>query len=139
MATISISTLDYYTINDFSFSTAWEIPHGSSKTLFFVITKSDNIDTRRFIPVLGTVVTLNFMRQRTVNNVTSGNTSAQTVSKIATLVDPRDSSLYQIQLSGAETSTIITGGVQLVLTTNGNTESYMIPYKVKKILSSAGC
>lgn len=135
----SISPLDFYTINDFSFSHSWNIQHGSTTTLYFLVTAEDSAGIRRYIPPVGTTVALNFMRQRSVNQITPGNTMAQTVNKIATMVDPRDSSLYQIQLSSAETSTIISGGVQLVLTNSGSTESYMIPYMVKKIMSSAGC
>ena len=135
----SISPLDFYTVNDFSFASSWQIQNGSTTSIYFIITAEDGAGVRRYIPPIGTVVALNFMRQRSVNQITPGSTLAQTVNKIATIVDPRDSSLYQIQLSSADTSTIISGGVQLVLTHNGAVESYMIPYMIKKIMSSAGC
>jgi hypothetical protein len=137
----SISPLDFYTVNDFTFTNSWSIQNGSTTVLYFILTSEDSTGVRRYIPPVGTSIILNFMRQRNINQITPGSTLAQTVSKTAVVVDPRDSSLYQIQLSSAETSTIISGGVQLVLSnpTTGSTETYMIDYKVKKIMSNAGC
>jgi hypothetical protein len=139
MATLSISTLDYFDLNNFSFTDSWQIPHGSKAVLYFMLTKADSIGTRRFIPPVGTVVKINFMRQRTVNQITPGGTQAQTVSKIATVVDVKDSSIFSFTLSSQETATIISGGVQLVLDTAGDVSSYSVPYVVKKTMTGAGC
>lgn len=139
MATIGISPLDYYTINSFAFSDSWQIPHGSAMQIYFILTQTDTLGTRRYIPTAGSVVTVNFMRQRTLNTITPGSTSAQTVSKTATILDPRDSSLYTIMLTADDTKAIITGGAQLQISVGGNISSYSVPYMVKKIRSNAGC
>ena len=67
MATIGISPLDYYTINSFAFSDSWQIPHGSAMQIYFILTQTDTLGTRRYIPTAGSVVTVNFMRQKLVN------------------------------------------------------------------------
>lgn len=143
MATLSISTLDYYNINSFSFTEGWQIPNNSAMTLYFMLTQTDSLGLRRFLPAVGATVQLNFLRQRSINQgapgVSPGGTNAQTVSKFATLIDPRDSSIYSIQITAADSAMIISGSVQLVITTAGNPVSYSVPYVVKKIQSSAGC
>jgi hypothetical protein len=143
MATLSFSTLDYYNINSFSFTEGWQVPNNSAITLYFMLTQSDSLGVRRFLPVAGSTVQLNFFRQRSINQgapgVSPGGTGAQTISKFAAIIDSRDSSVYSVQLTPADTSAIISGSVQLVITSNGSPLSYSVPYAVKKIQSSAGC
>lgn len=139
MATIGISPIDFYTVNSFAFVESWQIPHGSAMQVYFILTQTDTLGTRRYLPPAGSVISLNFMRQRTLNTVAPGTTNAQTINKIATIVDTRDSSLYTVSLTSDDTKTIISGGVQLSVSVGGNTSSYSVPYVVKKIRSNAGC
>ena len=139
MATLGFSPIDYYTVNSFAFVDSWQIPHGSALQVYFILTQTDTLGTRRYIPPVGAVITVNFMRQRSVNTITPGGTNAQTVTKTATIIDPRDSSLYTLSLTAEDTKTIISGGAVISVSVGGNVSSYSVPYVVKKIRSNAGC
>lgn len=130
-----IQPIEYYgNINDFTPVKNWDISSGSPATLYFILTKTDGLGTKRFIIDNSTTVNVLFLRSRPAK---SGET-AKTISKTATIVSQNDKSLFQINLSADDASNILSGSVQLVVTISGAQNKSSIPYVVKKSVSSPG-
>lgn len=130
-----IQPIEYYgNINDFSPVKSWEVAAGSPTVLYFILTKSDSLGTKRFIIDNSTTVNVLFLRSRPAK---SGET-AKTISKTATVLSQNDRSFFQINLSAEDTNNILSGSVQLVVTINGAQNKSSIPYVVKKSISSPG-
>lgn len=130
-----IQPIEYYgNINDFSPVKNWDISSGSPTTLYFILTKTDALGTKRFIVDNSTTVNVLFLRSRPAK---SGET-AKTISKTAISVSSNDKSLFQINLSADDASTILSGSVQLVVAIGGAQNKSSVPYIVKKNISSPG-
>jgi len=132
---LSLQPIEYFgNVNDFKPASAWEVVHNSTLRIYFVLTKVDSLGTRRYIPSTGTAVSLNFLRSRPA---TTGST-AQTIAKTAVALSSDDKSMYYVDLTAADSTAIISGGVQLVITTGSNAQNYNLPYLVKKIIATPG-
>lgn len=130
-----IQPIEYYgNVNDFTPIKSWNISSGGPTTLYFVLTKTDGLGTRRFIIDNSTTVNVLFLRSRPAK---SGET-AKTISKTAMIVSQNDKSLFQISLSADDASTVLSGSVQLVVTISGAQNKSSVPYIVKKSISSPG-
>lgn len=130
-----IQPIEYYgNINDFTPVKNWDISSGSPVTLYFVLTKTDGLGTRRFIIDNSTTVNVLFLRSRPAK---SGET-AKTISKTALAVSANDKSLFQINLSADDATNILSGSVQLAVTIGGAQNKSSVPYVVKKSISSPG-
>lgn len=131
----SIQPIEYFgNINDFTSVKSWDISSGSPSTLYFILTKTDGLGTRRFVTNNTTTVNVLFLRSRPAK---SGEL-AKTISKTAISVSPNDKSLFQINLSAEDAATILSGSVQLIVTVDGAQNKSSIPYVVKKSISSPG-
>lgn len=130
-----IQPIEYFgNINDFTPVKSWDVSSSSPATLYFVLTKTDGLGSRRFIVDNSTTVNVLFLRSRPAK---SGET-AKTISKTAVTVSPNDKSLFQINLSAEDASNILSGSVQLVVTISGTQNKSSVPYIVKKNISSPG-
>jgi hypothetical protein len=130
-----IQPIEYFgNINDFTIVKNWEISSGSPATIYFILTKTDGLGTKRFIVDNSTTVNVAFLRSRPAK---SGET-AKTISKTAMVVSQNDKSLFQINLSADDTTTILSGSVQLIVTISGTQNKSSVPYVVKKNISSPG-
>lgn len=135
MTTYTVQPLNYINENLFTEIPSWEIPHGQACALYFQLMITDALGTRRFLPPTSSQVRLQFISSRPP---TIGSASTN-ISKFATQVLPSsDKSLYQVTLMPTETSKIITGGVQLIVTINGSDMTFSLPYMVKKLRSDPG-
>ena len=135
MTTYSVQPLNYINENLFTEIPNWEIPHGQACTLYFQLMIDDALGTRRFLPPVSSQVKLQFISSRPP---TVGSASTN-ISKFAAQILPSaDKSLYQVVLMPTETSKIITGGVQLIVTINGSEMTFSQPYMVKKLRSEPG-
>ena len=130
-----IQPIEYYgNINDFTTVKSWDVSSGSPATLYFILTKTDGLGTKRFITDNSTTVNVLFLRSRPAK---SGE-SAKTISKTAVTVSPNDKSLFQINLSAEDATNILSGSVQLVVTISGVQNKSSVPYIIKKSISSPG-
>lgn len=130
-----IQPIEYFgNINDFAPVKSWDISSSSPAILYFVLTKTDGLGSRRFIIDNSTTVNVLFLRSRPAK---SGET-AKTISKTAVTVSPNDKSLFQINLSAEDATNILSGSVQLVVTISGAQNKSSVPYIVKKSISSPG-
>lgn len=125
--------LELYNANDFKPIAAWDIPNGVTTTLALMLTKTDALGTRRFIPPAGTLVQLQFVRARAATATSQAITLTKTCVVLA-----EDKSMYQVSLTADETKNIISGGLQLSLTISGVQTLINLPYLVKKTYSSPG-
>lgn len=125
----------YGNVNSLTPVKDWEIPAGSPITLYFILSITDALGTRRYIPPAGTSVQVSFMRSRpaTVNSTT------QTITKTALPTAPtEDKSIYQCLLTAEEASTVLSGTVQLIVTQAGSTYKTNIQYLVRKTIAAPG-
>lgn len=130
---LGITPLDFFSINDFKPVTSWEIANGAATTVYFTLTKTDSMGTRRFIPV-GSTVQLAFLRARAATI----NSTALTITKACVNVSPDDKSMFSCVLTLDDTTNIISGSAQLVVTTGASVQKVNVPYAVKKVQSAPG-
>lgn len=136
MATYGIQPLNYVSENMFSLIPNWEIVSGSVAQVHFQLLISDALGTRRCIPPQGTSVNLCFTRSR----APSIGSKATSIQKLAIQILPgSDRSFFQVDLTPADTSAILTGGVvlKLVLPVVGEV-SFSLPHMIKKAVSAPG-
>jgi hypothetical protein len=136
MATYGIQPINYVSENMFSVIPLWEIVNGSSAQIHFQLLISDALGTRRYCPPQGTSVNLCFTRSR----APSIGSKATTIQKLAIQILPgSDRSFFQVDLTSADTSAIITGGVVLKLVIPAVGEvSFNLPHLIRKAVSAPG-
>jgi hypothetical protein len=131
----SLQPIQYYSVNDFAPLEEWQIQNGVAAVIHFMLVKTDSLGTRRFVTPPGTTVQLAFMKSRPA---TLGGTS-QSVTKNATQSVPADDkSIYQVALTAEETQNVLSGSIQLIITSGGAASKYKIPYAVKKMHGEPG-
>lgn len=128
-----LAPIELFNVNDFKPIQTWEISNGTTTTVAFILTKTDSLGTRRFIPPAGSLVQLQFVRARAA----TATSQAVTLTKTGVVLAD-DKSIYQVSLSADDTKNIISGGIQLALTISGQQTLINIPYLVKKCYSSPG-
>lgn len=128
-----MTPIEMFNINDFQVVSSWTIPNGTPVSISMMLTKTDSLGTRRYIPPTGSTVQLLFLRARAA----TANSQALTITKTAT-VTPEDRSIYTISLTADDTRNIISGGVQLVITSGSTVNSVNVPYVIKKSYSAPG-
>lgn len=130
---LGMTPIEMFNINDFKAIQSWDIPNGTPASVAMMLTKTDSLGTRRYIPPTGSSVQLLFIRARAATS----NSQAVTITKTG-VASAEDRSMYTVSLTADDTRNIISGGVQLVITSGGVTNSINIPYVVKKSYSSPG-
>ena len=127
--------------NFFSQLVEWQIIGGNSANIWFQLQVSDAIGTRRWIPAPGASVSVEFLRARTLQvqgGVSSIPPTSQTFTKPATQL-PDDRSMWSVNLLPADTSKIVSGSVVFVITEGANVTTFIVPYMIKRTLTSPGC
>lgn len=133
--TYTLQPLNYVNENVFTFEPNWEILHGAPCKLHFQLVLVDALGARRYLPPAGTLVSVSFLRSRPP---TIGSNSVS-ISKNAIQILPNsDRSIYQIDLTSADTVQIISGGAKLSLNLGGVEVGFNLPHMVKKIVSLPG-
>jgi hypothetical protein len=130
---LGLQPIELFSANDFRQIDSWSIPSGTPKTIAFVLTKTDSLGTRRYIPATGSTVQLKVMRARAATS----NSQAETITKTC-VPRPEDKSMFEVSLTADDTKKMLSGGIQLVVTESGLVSSVNIPYVVKKVYSDPG-
>lgn len=128
-----IQPIELFSANDFRAIPYWDIPNGASKTISFILTKTDSLGTRRYIPAAGSTVQIKVMRARAATS----NSQAETITKTC-IPRPEDKSMFEVSLTVDDTKKMISGSVHLVLTEGGNVNSVNVPFLIKKSYSDPG-
>jgi len=122
------------TPNFFKQATEWQVTSGNTASLWFQLQTVDSLGIRRYIPATGAIVRVEFMRARS----TAVGQSAQTFQKTAAQ-DASDRSMFRIDVTAADTQSLISGTVKFLITEGANTSTAQQPYFIKKILTGPGC
>jgi hypothetical protein len=134
-ATYSLQPIEYTNVNLFVPVSSWLVSHNSPATLFFVLMMADGFGTRRFVPPAGTSVKLSFVKSRAP--VVGSN--ATLISRTAVALAPvEDKSLFKVDLTAADTATLITGGITLSVTVSGVEYTSNIPNIIVKNMNQPG-
>jgi hypothetical protein len=135
MASYSLQPVEYTNVNMFLPMSTWSLVHNSPATISFVLQITDGMGTRRFVPPVGTSVKLGFVKSR----APVVGSSSQIISKTAVQLAPtEDRSLYKVDLTAADTSVLITGGITLSITITGVEYVFNIPNIVVKNMNLPG-
>jgi len=126
----TIQPIDVKDVNTFVNIPTFTVINKACNCLFFVLQIQDGFGVRRFVPPVGTAVTLGFVKSRPAN----AQSSATVITKHATLPFVGDNSMMKVELIAEESTALITGG--LILTVGG--VAYAINNIVKKILGEPG-
>lgn len=129
----TVQPVEFYALNDFIPKKEWEVQN-SAVSLYFILQKTDQLGTRRFVPTAGSVLTVSFMRARAA----SVGSAPISVVKTATTVSADDKSFFKVDLSAAEAGNVISGTAMFTLTVSGTPTSFNVPYAVKKIMNGPG-
>lgn len=130
---LGLRPVEIFSINDFQVIEQWDIADGTATTISFILTKSDSLGERRYIPAAGSTVQLSFLRARSANS----NSQALTITKTG-IAKADDRSMYDVALTAADTENIISGGVKLVINESGSATSVNVPYVIKKSYADPG-
>jgi hypothetical protein len=130
----TLQPIDYFNVNDFVPKSAWDLQNSAPVSLYFVLQKTDRLGTRRFLPPAGSSVTVIFLRSRPA----SINSVAANLTKVASAVTADDKSLFRVDLTADDSSKVISGSLQLVVTIGGTPYTQSIPYAIKKVMSGPG-
>jgi hypothetical protein len=134
-ATYSLQPIEFTNVNLFVPMSSWQVLHNTPTTLSFMLLMIDGFGTRRFIPPPGTAVKLSFIKSRAP--VVGSN--AQLISRTAVALAPtEDKSLFKVDLTAADTATLITGGITLSVTVSGVEYLTNIPNIVVKNMNQPG-
>lgn len=121
----------------------WEITEGIATKLWFRLDQMDNLGKRRYIPESASTVTVSFQRSDSFTSGTATNlgitqTASQSIEKSASQ-NADDKSIWCINLTSTDSSTILSGSVNFTLNepTNGTCE-WVQNYAIKKNMTKAG-
>jgi hypothetical protein len=135
MASYNLQPIEYTNVNLFFPMSSWSLVHNSPATIAFVLQVIDAAGIRRFVPPAGTAVKLGFVKSR----APVVGSSSQVISKTAVQLAPtEDKSLYKVDLTAADTATLITGGITLSITLSGVEYMFNIPNIVVKSMNQPG-
>lgn len=135
MASYNLQPIEYTNVNMFLPIASWSLVHNSPAVVSFMLQIVDGMGTRRFVPPAGTSVKLGFVKSR----APVVGSSSQVISKTAVQWAPtEDRSLYKVELTAADTATLITGGITLSITLSGVEYSFNIPNIVVKNMNLPG-
>lgn len=135
MASYSLQPIEYTNVNLFLPISAWQVSHNCPATLSFILMISDAAGSRRFIPPVGSSVKLSFVKSRAP---VVGSTSQVIVKTAVQLAATEDKSLFKVDLTAADTSALITGGITLTVTISGVEYSFNVSNIVTKKMNQPG-
>lgn len=130
---LGLRPVEIFSINDFQIIGEWNIADGTATTISFILTKTDSLGERRYVPATGSTVQLSFLRARAATS----NSTALTITKTG-IAKSEDRSMYDVALTAADTENIISGGVKLTINEGGSTTSVNVPYVIKKSYADPG-
>ena len=135
MASYSLQPIEYTNVNLFLPVSAWQVSHNCPASLAFVLMISDAAGSRRFVPPAGSSVKLYFVKSRAP---VVGSTSQVIVKTAVQLAATEDKSLFRVDLTAADTSALITGGITLSVTISGVDYSFNVPNIIVKNMNQPG-
>ena len=127
---LSIKPLEYADINHFTIVDRLDLIQGNSKVCYAQIFDED----MRHVLKAGSTAQVTFPRSLSVAAVPS----SQDVTVNLVPADLRDVSVMTFSLTGAQTALIASGGVKLIVTSGGVTNTYPVDNFVRRRLSTPG-
>ena len=122
--------------NDFTDKSQWSVSAGTGETLYFQLQVDDSLGLRRYIPGASDTVKLVFMRAR---SSTLGVADTAQTFEVSCTANTQDRSLWSCTLTTAQVGLLISGTVQMKLTSGTTVYTYNRSYAIKKIVTDAGC
>ena len=127
---LSVKPLEYADINHFTIVDRLDLIQGNSKVCYVQIFDED----MRHVLRAGATAQVTFPRSLSVAAVPSN----QDVTVTLVPADLRDVSVMTFSLTGAQTNLIASGGVKLIVTSGGVTNTYPVDNFVRRRLSTPG-
>jgi hypothetical protein len=122
--------------NDFTAIPKWDITNGAAYTLYLQLHIDDALGLRRYIPGSTDTLKLVFMRAR---SATLGVVDSAQTFEVSCAANTYDRSIWSCALTAAQVALIVSGTVQMKLTSGTNTHVYNKAYAIKKTSTDAGC
>jgi hypothetical protein len=114
--------------NYYKEATQWEMTAGNASRFWFQLQIEDSLGTRRYIPLAGSTVKLEFTRIRTFDPLAP---VSQTIQK-NTIQNADDRSLFYTDISATDSQNILSGSVKVTLTEGGISNSFIQNYFVNR-------
>lgn len=119
----------------------WVLTNPNAQSLWFTLSKSDTLSTRRYIPTAGSSLVVIFQRRDDVqiNGIRRNRleSTSQSVTKTA-VVSTDDKSMYKIDLTTTDVQTILSGTVKFTLTEDSADNTWVQNWAIRKNLTDAG-